>query len=194
MDPFTAIGLASNILSFIDFSAQLINGAREIYDSTAGTTEDNKSREAIVSEMKIFSSKLLPPDDSQLSGDEKALCRLAAECNILSSQILDLLGKIKPKDPKSKSQSFWAALKNKVHEKEKLELEKRLENCRSQLELQLNYWMRSPCPPYLTSPLKPDHAAVLRQRPAWMRWLPPHKKTVLNSDNYSVMSNNSAEE
>jgi hypothetical protein len=146
MDPLTAIGLASNILSFIDFSAQLINGAREIYDSTTGATEDNKSREAIVSEMKKFSSKLLPPDDSQLSGDEKALCRLAAECNILSGQILDLLGKIKPKDPKSRSQSFWAALKNKVHEKEKLELEKRLENCRGQLELQLNYWMRSPCP------------------------------------------------
>ena len=55
MDPFTAIGLASNILSFIDFSAQLINGAREIYDSTSGTTEDNKSREAIVSEMNNFS-------------------------------------------------------------------------------------------------------------------------------------------
>jgi hypothetical protein len=146
MDPLTAIGLTSNILSFIDFSAQLINGAQEIYDSTAGTTEDNKGREAIVREMKNFSSKLLPPDDSQLSGDEKALCRLAAECNILSSQILDLLGKIKPKDPKSRSQSFWAALKNKVHEKEKLELEKRLENCRGQLELQLNYWMRSPCP------------------------------------------------
>jgi len=54
MDPFTAIGLASNILSFIDFSAQLINGAREIYDSTTGTTEDNKSRESIVNEMKFF--------------------------------------------------------------------------------------------------------------------------------------------
>ena len=85
MDPFTAIGLASNILSFIDFSAQLINGAQEIYDSASGTTGGNKSREAIVSEMNNFSLKLLPPDDSQLSGDEKALCRLAAECNILSS-------------------------------------------------------------------------------------------------------------
>jgi hypothetical protein len=97
MDPFAAIGLASSILSFIDFSAELITGALEIYGSGSGTTEEGRSREAIVSEMKKFSSKLLPPDNSQLMGDEKALCRLAAECNIFSDQILDLLEKIKPK-------------------------------------------------------------------------------------------------
>ena len=85
--------------------------------------------------MKKFSFRLLSPDDSQLMGDEKALCCLVTEYNILSGQILNLLEKTKSKDPKSKSQSVWAALKSKVHEKEKVELEKRLNNCRSQLKL-----------------------------------------------------------
>jgi hypothetical protein len=142
MDPFTAIGLASSIVQFVDYSTKLINGAREIYDSASGMTEENKSLESIVSEMKELSSKLLPGTSGPRSEDVKALCRVAAECNILSDQILELLGKIKPKAPKSKHQSAWAAVKNKIHEKDKLELEKRLGNCRSQLELQLNFLTR----------------------------------------------------
>ena len=142
MDPLTAIGLASSIVQFVDFSTKLIHGAREIYDSVSGETEENRSLEAVVSEMERLSSKLLSPNNPQQTEDERALCRLAAECNILSDQILGLLEKIKPKDAKSKRQSAWAAVKNKLHEREKLELEKRLENCRSQLELQLNFLTR----------------------------------------------------
>jgi hypothetical protein len=143
MDPFAAIGLASNIVQFVDYSTKLINGARDIYDSASGMTEENKSLESIVSEMKLLSSKLLPTTGDLRSEDEKALCRVAAECNILSDQILELLGKLKPKRRKSKHQSAWAAVKNKIHEREKLELEKRLGNCRSQLELQLSVLTRS---------------------------------------------------
>jgi hypothetical protein len=86
---------------------------------------------------------LLTPDASNLAGEDKELCNLAAECRMLSGQLVDLLEKIKPKDPKSKSQSILSALKNKVHEKEKQDLEQRLDYCRSQLELQLNFLGRS---------------------------------------------------
>lgn len=149
MDPFTAIGLASSIVQFVDFSTKLIHGAREIYDSASSDTLENRSLEAVVGEMKRLSSKLLSPGKTHQTEEEKALRRLAAECNILSNQILHLLQKIKPKDANSMRQSTWAALKNKWHEGEKLELEKRLENCRSQLELQLNFLTRS-------HPLFPD--------------------------------------
>lgn len=144
MDPLTAIGLVSNILQFLDFSAKLISGAQEIYASPSGETKANKSLEAIVSEMKTFSSHLLPLDSSQLSGDDgKALRRLAAECNILSDQILEHLEKIKPKNPNSKAQSVWAAFKSRLREKDKLELERRLDSCRGQLELQLSSFRSS---------------------------------------------------
>jgi hypothetical protein len=96
MDPFAAIGLASSIVQFVDYSTKLINGARDIYDSASGMTEHNKSLESIVNEMKLLSSKLLPRTGGP-SEDEKALCHVAAECNILSDQILELLGKLKPK-------------------------------------------------------------------------------------------------
>lgn len=143
MDPLTAISLASSIVQFIDYSTKLIHGAKEIYGSVTGATEENHRLENVTAEMQTLSLKLLPRQDAQQTEDEQALSRLAAECKILSDQILALLKSIKPKDFNSKRQSVWAALKSKWNEREKQELEERLKNCRSQLELQLNFLMMS---------------------------------------------------
>ncbi|KAK3317381.1 hypothetical protein B0T19DRAFT_488646 [Cercophora scortea] len=139
MDPITAIGLASGILSFLNFSASLVQGAISIHDSLDGDLEENRSLEMVVGEMKQLSTLLLSPDDSKLVGPEKGLCGLASECRALSSRLLELLEKIKPKDSSSKTQSLWSALKNKMYEKEKLELEQRLDYCRGVLELHLTF-------------------------------------------------------
>ncbi|RFU32608.1 hypothetical protein B7463_g3712, partial [Scytalidium lignicola] len=139
MDPLTALGLASNILSFIDFGAKVVSSAIDIYDSPSGLTEESRSSEAIVTEMRHFASKLRPPDDDQLTGDEKALCRLADECDGLSNQIIALIERIRPKDRKLKSASILAGLKSKWHEAERRKLEQRLDHCRAQLALQLHY-------------------------------------------------------
>ena len=149
MDPLTAIGLASNILSFIDFIAQVISGAIDIYGSPSDLTEENRSFEAIVTEMRHFASKVQPPDDAQLTGDEKALCRLTNECDDLSTQIIALIHKVKPKDRKSKSASLLAGLKSKWHEADRRKLEERLDRCRAQLALQLNYLKVDHCIPQL---------------------------------------------
>lgn len=141
MDALSAIGLVSNIVQLVDFSSRIIHGAYEIYVSSTGATEENHSLEATIKEMKNFSVKLAQKDALK-SGEERAVGRLADECRILSTQILELLEKVKPKDVSSKRQSLWAALKNKYHEKEKIELERRLDGCRSQLELQLGFLTR----------------------------------------------------
>jgi hypothetical protein len=145
MDPLTAIGLVSNILTFVDFSTKLLQGAKEIHDSLSGTLEANRSTKVVMKQMKIFSSNLLAPNASSLIGNDKELCNIAAECRTLSSQLIDLLEKVKPKDHKSKGQSLWSALKNKVHEKEKRDIEQRLDYCRGQLGLQLDFLTRSDC-------------------------------------------------
>ena len=142
MDPVTAIGLVSSILTFVSFSTKLVSGAIKIHESLDGALEENRSREVIAREMKSFAARLLPPDDSRLAGEEKDLCALAKECRAISGKLVGLLDKVKPKDPGSKSQSLWAALKTKVYESERADLEQRLENCRSQLELQLAFFTR----------------------------------------------------
>jgi hypothetical protein len=142
MDPLTAISLASSVVQFVDYSTKVIHGAVEIYGSVSGTTEQNQRLETITGELQALSLKLVLPDGVQQSDDERALSRLAAECDIVSKQILDLLKKIKPKDLESKRQSVWAAIKSKWSDREKQELEERLNNCRSQLGLQLTFLLR----------------------------------------------------
>lgn len=143
MDPVTAVGLASGIVAFITLSTSLVKGAIKIHESLDGNLDENRSREAIASEMSRFATRLLPPDSSHLAGEEKALCVLAMECRDLSVKLRELLGRIKPKEPRSKSQSLWSVLKNKVTEKEKAELELLLDHCRSQFNLQLAFVNKS---------------------------------------------------
>ena len=142
LDPLSAIGLASAIVQFVDFSAEIIDGAREVYGSMSGATERNRSLEVVVSQMRNLISQLSTTDSSQQSEDEKALRRLANECKILADQILDLLQKIKAKDPDSTLQAVWAALKGQKYKREMSELEGRLESCRNHLEFQLNFLTR----------------------------------------------------
>ncbi|PMD49574.1 uncharacterized protein K444DRAFT_476460, partial [Hyaloscypha bicolor E] len=106
MDPITAIGFAANILSFIDYSAKVISASIDIYGSASGNTQDSRNSDVIATEMRRFAAKLQPPSLAQLSGEEKALCNLATECEALAKRILDLLEKLKPKNRKSKSSSL----------------------------------------------------------------------------------------
>lgn len=142
MDPITAIGFAANILQFIDCGAKVVTGAIEIYGSASGSTQETRNSEMIVAEMRLFAAKLQPPENAQLSGEERALCKLATECQGLAKQIFDLLEKIKPKSQKSKGSSLIASLKTKMYEGERRKLELQLSNFRAQLNLQLNHVMR----------------------------------------------------
>jgi hypothetical protein len=142
MDPVTAIGLAANILTFIDYSAKVISASIDIYGSVSGNTEDSRNSDVIATEMRRFAAKLQPPSTAQVSGEEKALCNLATECEALAKRILDLLEKLKPKNRKSKSSSLVAGLKTKFYEGERRKLEEQLSSCRDQLDLQLNYLTR----------------------------------------------------
>lgn len=143
MDPITAIGLASSVLSFIDYGAKIVSGAIEIYQSSSGLTDSNRGSKAIVTEVRQLALRLQPPANTQLSGDEKSLCNLTTECDNIAEQIIDLIEKVEPKSRKSKGSSLRAAIKTKWYESDRRRLEERLNQCRAQLNLQLNYLTRS---------------------------------------------------
>jgi hypothetical protein len=142
LDPITAIGLAGNILSFIDYGTKVISTSIDIYDSVSGSTEDTRTSDTIATEMRQFAAKLQSPDQTQLSGENKALCKLATECEGLAKRILELVEKTKSKNPKSRSSSLVAGFKTKRYEGERRKLEDQLSNCRAQLGLRLNYLTR----------------------------------------------------
>jgi len=143
MDPLKTIDLFLDTDQFVVYFKGIINGAREIHNSTSGMTEENKNLEFIVREIEGLSSKLLPTASETARNGNEALCRVAAECSKVANDFLLLLEKIKAKDPKSMRQSFSAAFKNMRHEDEIQELDRRLEKCRSQLQMELIVWSRS---------------------------------------------------
>ena len=73
MDPVTAVGLASSIVAFITFGTSLLKGAIKIHESLDGALDDNRSREAITYAMTRFLSRLSPPNDSMLTGEDREL-------------------------------------------------------------------------------------------------------------------------
>lgn len=144
MDPVTAIGLVSGILSFIDFGTRIVRGANHIYESKDGTPEDNKTMESAAIQMQQFSAELSDFQTSgpNIIGNDGKLCELAVKCKGIADEVHELLEKIKAKDPKSRTQTLWSALKDERYRGKKEELGKRLDACRSQFHLQLDYFTR----------------------------------------------------
>jgi hypothetical protein len=142
MEPLAALSIAAAVLQFIDFSAKLIHGAKEIHRSSSGMAEEDRSLEHVTREMHKLSMRLVPPYNGPETDDERALRSLASECKDLAAKIVKLYKDLAPKDPKSKRSAIHSAWKNRMSESTKRDLESNLANCRSQLELQLNYMMR----------------------------------------------------
>jgi hypothetical protein len=144
MDPLTAVSLASAIIQFIDYGTRLMRDASEMYHSTTGSTAQNESLELITTEINGWSSKLATTGiQSTQSDEEKGICRLATQCQKLSSDILGFVQKVRPKDQKSKIKVALSALKGRWYQKDILELQERLNDCGRQLNRQLQTLDRS---------------------------------------------------
>ncbi|KAF5857370.1 hypothetical protein ETB97_005905 [Aspergillus alliaceus] len=144
MDPFSALSIATAVLQFVEFSTKLLSGAREIYYSTTGSTVDNAALELIVKEIEAWPSRLRTSRVSNARvTEEDALHRLAAECEILSRELFQLIRRNIPSDPKPKCAALCAAFKDKLHDKEKQQLLERVKECRQQLTVQLETLDRS---------------------------------------------------
>jgi hypothetical protein len=138
MDPFTAIGLAGNIISFIGYGFKIVSMARDIHSSVTGAASENKDLEFLSDKMRDLTVRLkLKKSTAQMTADELNLNELALECNRLSADLLSLLEKLKARDPRSKRETLGAVWRNIRKKDEKNELEKRLDRCRQQLHLQL---------------------------------------------------------
>jgi hypothetical protein len=135
MEALAAIGLIANVVQFVELGGKLLRSAKEMQASASGMTIENKNLEEITIEMRDLSTRLNPPTTQPKSDDERALCRLAQQCRDLSEQMLHLLKKVAPANPKSTRNIMRSTMKNYKYKNEKKELEEKLASCRSQLHL-----------------------------------------------------------
>jgi len=96
MDPITAIGLASSIVAFIDFSWSLLTGAKELYESGRRRTKENARISSIVNDLNEYALELTIGGEGA-SKHEKALRALAKDCCVVSEDLVKILKKLEMK-------------------------------------------------------------------------------------------------
>lgn len=60
MEPISVIGLASNILTFIDFSCAVIKGSYEVYKSATRSTLENSHLSTVIDDLAKATNDLAP--------------------------------------------------------------------------------------------------------------------------------------
>jgi hypothetical protein len=146
MAELAALGLAGNIIQFVDFGIKLLGNGRELYRSATGNTAEDLEIETVTGDLKILSQHLYKPlqPNRIVSADEAALQNLAVECEKLATKLLSELDKLKVKDEGSRKwKSFKKALARVMKENEIQELEDRLARFQKQINQRLLHMMRS---------------------------------------------------
>lgn len=137
MDPITAIGFAASILTFVEFSCNLVTGTYEVLRSTSGTTAENTDIGNVIDDLHAVTAALKLHQLGQ-SEHEKALQKLASKCSNLSKELLGLLENLKVKGKNSAWKSLKAKLESVRNEKGISSMETRLNRYRSQILIRLN--------------------------------------------------------
>ena len=163
MDPLTALELAGNIISFIDFSDKLIRRAHHVYSSATGTTVAVDDCTKAVEDLQVVTRRLGSRPYGPMTEDDVVLDSLIVGCRALSAELLEELGKFRMKNPSSKLQSFAAAWKSVVKAKELESMEGRVDSYRRRILDRVIIMMRyTLIPAHLYCGLAPNRVSAVR--------------------------------
>jgi hypothetical protein len=62
MDPLTAVGLAGNIVQFVDFTGKLISATQKLYVSESGANAENLELEGLAQNLQQLAERDTPPE------------------------------------------------------------------------------------------------------------------------------------
>jgi hypothetical protein len=135
MDAFTALGLASNIVQFVDFSWKLVAESRAIYKSSEGASHENLTLIAIANNVAALSNAI------EVSTDDSQLEKLAKECKTIGKELSDALDELRANGKRTMWTSFSIALKE-IWKKGKVDrIYNRLGKVQAQMAIYLQFLM-----------------------------------------------------
>ena len=140
MDPVAALGLAGNIVQFVDFSCKVIHDSKSLYSSSTGASAGNDILESISSDIIDLNDALTAPSAPGAIPD--SMRDLASKCKDVAVELLVTLDKIKVKGPHRKWKSFVQALRSIWGKEQIEELVKRMERLRSETQYRLQLMLR----------------------------------------------------
>lgn len=141
MDPISAAGLASAVLTFVEFSWKLVKGSYDIYHSDTNTPADAVSISAVLKDLDDV-TETLRVDCHGSSRHHDFLNDLATQCLAVSGELSTLLKDLQRKEGNRVWRSVEAKWNLMRKEKDMASLEQRLASLRLQLLLRLTTIMR----------------------------------------------------
>lgn len=133
MDPFTALGIAGNVIQFVDFAWKLVIGSRTIYQSSEGASENNLVLRVILADVSLLTDKMT------IAGNDPSLDNIIRECKTISARLIELLQKLSVNGKKTKWRCFAVAMKEVWSKDEISELSSRLAKLQNQLTIHLQW-------------------------------------------------------
>ncbi|KAK8001105.1 hypothetical protein PG991_013327 [Apiospora marii] len=138
MEALAAIGLASNVIGFVELGFKLVDMAKDIHKSSVGSTEEDASYLRMVTALKASVGKLSAPKDESSSEQEVAIYSTASECADIARQLCRLLEKTRVTGRASWVEVAKATFQSLKKKKEKEDLINRLDHALNGLNAQLH--------------------------------------------------------
>lgn len=91
-EALAALGLAANIIQFVDFGVRLFSSSRELYKSAEGALKENVELGEITSNIRLVAQSIT---NSTIGVDEPALREVAGTCLRLADELLATLHGLK---------------------------------------------------------------------------------------------------
>jgi hypothetical protein len=138
MDPLTALGLASNLVQFVDFTSKLFTATHRLYVSQSGAKPEYLELESLAQNIKELAEGAKPrnlPNTRNMTTQDKTLLELGNQCIEVSNQLLSVLESLKVKSGNGRRSwdSFYQALRSEWKKDDIELLQRRLDRISNQL-------------------------------------------------------------
>jgi hypothetical protein len=136
MEALAGLSVAANIFQFVEYGLKIVEEAKHLKDNQGlpDPALERHTRQLKKVVQGLGRDKSARP----LTEEHQCLLDLSDECLAQTDKLLGLLDSLKAKQPSSVINRLRTAVKNRNRAKEKTDLEAKLEDCKSNLQLQLS--------------------------------------------------------
>jgi hypothetical protein len=139
MEAVAAVGLAGNIIQFIDFAAKVVTKGHRIYQSADGSLSEYNDLQLITSDLLVLQTKLERSQEqdstpTSCNEDDEAIQKLAAASTKLAQQLLKRLNAVKAQGRFRRWKSLRQAVKHVCSKAEVDDMARRLSQFREELQ------------------------------------------------------------
>ncbi len=137
MDPLTALGVASNALSFVDFALKLIKGSQAIYKSFQPGSNHTAFLDTIARDCRSINDRII-----HSFGCSKELESIIEKTKEIANELQDALGKLMVQGRKTRWKSFLLAIKEVMTHRDVEDMSNRLQMLQSHISMHLQLLVR----------------------------------------------------